>query len=423
MAPFTTTAVPPSRQNEMFDEGASTVQYEDEWEKANAELQVIWSTTMDQCNYYKTPSFYKNVKCLLISWDKACDDLHTDEEVSKLANVLETRFRYKVSRVYLNSNSHQLPHIQLVKYASDFLFAEDAYQTLLLVYYAGHGSPKSSAKGRHGLTLSGSRRPSENPREVNEIVWGYIENIFQDTRADVLEIFDCCYAGDLDNTRQPRSNRSFEFLGACSSGNTTVSPGPESFTTALIWALETFVEENPKFVVSELSRKIRAAPNFPETQVPVQLDRGSHSIQRIMLAPLPETGDEGHTTLHDSHVSGSQGLLNLNLIFNEVPTKDSIKRFGEALNHHMYSDEMPVNRILWGGLTSWEGIELKAVKAFQAAVKRKRISRASKGEYASGEKLLPGIATPSSSTGFLSASPTPMETPEPTAKKIKELHA
>ena len=65
---------------------AATVEYEDEFEKANASLQVAWSTVMDQEAYYKIRSFYKKVKCLLISWDKTCDDLHTDQEVKPSIN-------------------------------------------------------------------------------------------------------------------------------------------------------------------------------------------------------------------------------------------------------------------------------------------------------------------------------------------------
>ena len=54
---------------------------EDEYEKANPSLQVAFSTVMDQSDYYKTSSFYKQVKCLLISWDQDSDDLHTGDEV------------------------------------------------------------------------------------------------------------------------------------------------------------------------------------------------------------------------------------------------------------------------------------------------------------------------------------------------------
>jgi hypothetical protein len=62
-------------------QGASPVKYEDEYEKSNASLQIAWSSVMDEDGHYKTSSIYRKVKCLLISWDKERDDLHTEEEV------------------------------------------------------------------------------------------------------------------------------------------------------------------------------------------------------------------------------------------------------------------------------------------------------------------------------------------------------
>ena len=94
MTSFTTNAVPSSQETERLHEGASTVQYEDAFEKANATLQVIWSTMMDESSYYKTPCFYKKVKCLLVSWDKACDDLHTNEEVYSLNVHISPEYLY-----------------------------------------------------------------------------------------------------------------------------------------------------------------------------------------------------------------------------------------------------------------------------------------------------------------------------------------
>ncbi|KAL8950186.1 MAG: hypothetical protein Q9222_003764 [Ikaeria aurantiellina] len=88
----------------MDHQTAAAVDYDDDFEKANASLQVAWSGWMDENSHYKMSSFYKKVKCLMISWDKSCDDLHTEKE------------------------------------------------TLLLVYYAGHGSPKPSGDG---ITLTG----------------------------------------------------------------------------------------------------------------------------------------------------------------------------------------------------------------------------------------------------------------------------
>lgn len=76
-------------------------------------------------------------------------------QVSELADVFAKTFKYKVTRKLLNSKTDRPPHQQLMKYVADFLYEEDERRTLLLVYYAGHGSPKSADNGDHGLTLSG----------------------------------------------------------------------------------------------------------------------------------------------------------------------------------------------------------------------------------------------------------------------------
>ena len=216
--------------------------------------------------------------------------------------------------------------------------------------------------------------------------------------------------------------RSFEFLGACSSGNTTLSPGDGSFTTALIWALKALAEEQSKFLITELYDKIRDAPNFPKDQVPVQIDRGSHSLQRIMLAPLPETSDQADSTLRASSGRGPQGLLNLNLIFDEVPSKEYISQFAEALNRFMWQTGMPVNKIIWGGLTSWGGVQhspgahakrLTAVKLFEYAGIR------AKSKRTGCQATLSDVPIPLSGTERLSRYPTLDDSPQPIAKRRK----
>ncbi|KAL8821019.1 MAG: hypothetical protein Q9191_007398 [Dirinaria sp. TL-2023a] len=346
MAPFSANATPHAQPNERHAEVASSVQYEDPFEKENARFQIAWNTVMDNSGHYKTPSFYKKVSCLLVSWDKACDDLHTDEE-SKVVRKWPPR-----------------------------------------PYSLWVGALSTSTVFR--LTGCSKRKLSENPGEVNEIVWGRIEDNFQDTKADVLE---------------------------------------GSFTTALIWALEALVEKQSKFLVSELTCKIREAPGFPKEQVPVQLDRCSRSLERIILAPLLESSDQGDSTFVDSHVSGPQGLLNLNFIFKEVPTMDLIKDFGWSLNRFVWKSGMPVSRIAWGGLTSWEGVQpssganaikLDAVKAFKQAGDRRRSLRM---KHTRDQIVLPGVAAPLQGADLLSPSPTPSSTSQPSAQKRRKTHA
>lgn len=72
---------PASRNFDKAPEGADSIQYEDEYEKSNAALHLVWNTCMAR-GTYKSPSFYVNVKCLLVSWSEECDDLNTEEEAS-----------------------------------------------------------------------------------------------------------------------------------------------------------------------------------------------------------------------------------------------------------------------------------------------------------------------------------------------------
>lgn len=63
---------------------------------------------------------------------------------------------FKVTTALLTNNVSHPAHLQVVHHIVDFLWNEDGPQTLLLFYYAGHGSSKSVRGGSHGLILTGS---------------------------------------------------------------------------------------------------------------------------------------------------------------------------------------------------------------------------------------------------------------------------
>lgn len=165
----------PSIPLDKVSAATSQVQYEDNIEKDNDDLRNVFNDHMEKAGHYKTSSFYKKVKCLLISWDDDYDDLNTGPEVGffhrnsnsrltvqvdRLANVLEKQMHFKVTRARLtndaaNDGNHPA-HLQVVRQIINFIWVEDGPQTLLLFYYAGHGSPKSMRDGSDGLTLTGS---------------------------------------------------------------------------------------------------------------------------------------------------------------------------------------------------------------------------------------------------------------------------
>jgi len=57
---------------------------------------------------------------------------------------LRKDYNYKVSNIKLDTSHKHTPQVQLTGAVSDFVRREDDNHTLLIVYYAGHGSPGKS---------------------------------------------------------------------------------------------------------------------------------------------------------------------------------------------------------------------------------------------------------------------------------------
>lgn len=329
-----------------MSDNPSIIPYQDKREQLNSTLQLAWTENIRTGS--NTLPLYEKVAVLLISWD--CDDLDTDDEVKQLSDVFNVVFNYKVSSVYLSTRVKNLPQVQLFKHIADFVALEDGPATLLIVYYAGHGTP-SGIPGR--LELSSTRGPTIDNMEP--VVWNLAEASLECTRADVFEIFDCCYAGDLG--RGPRfSTRQFEFLGATSAGSTTKGPGKHSFTSGLIWALKKLADNHERFTTSQLTRTIRECPDFPNRQVPSLSERNVASVERIVLAPLPKYEDLRERCGKESdNVSQNPELLDLKFILDKCPTKGEIEELAKGVNMMIQTKNFVVHRVIWGGLYPWPG--------------------------------------------------------------------
>jgi hypothetical protein len=214
------------------------------------------------------------------------------------------------------------------------------------------------------------RQSNEESTDWYNIVWNYTEANLQDTYADVLVIFDCCYAGDLGRAgRSTRSVflvnqfcmqlsnfgrifRSFEYLAATSASSTTPSPGDRSFTSALIWALKEFAEEETprKFTTTELVNKIREGPFFPPNQVPTLMARDPHSVQRIVLAPLP-SGEKTGPTIDESPRT-VPACLELRFFFDKEPQERELEDLALALKKLINRGTGSLYKVYFGGLYS-----------------------------------------------------------------------
>ncbi|KAL8894256.1 MAG: hypothetical protein Q9192_004478 [Flavoplaca navasiana] len=402
-----------TRHDQQHNKKASVVDYDDEDEQLNSELQLIF----DQNALVGRQSSwsYDKVAVLLIAWDRSCDDLNTNEEVIQsflplmasayqtlqvddLARVFRETYHYKVQNVRLKANGVPIPQVQVNKSIADFVHEEDGPSTLLVVYYAGHGTP---GQRQGNLELTGKRSPTIDAPAT--VVWNYAEASLRQTLADIFEIFDCCYAGDLGRGSRGGvfGTRSFEYLGATSSGATTKAPGPGSFSSALIWALGVLAKESGGFTTNTLANKIREAPNFPKKQVPILTERNDlSSLQRIVIHPLPD-GNEASTTApaEDQDMTSQQpwGFLDLKISLEQCPTTHEIGKFGKDIAMMMQSTELKVRRVKWGGLYPTGGLHSpmvrKVVKTLLHIGRKRRVSSTSQSS--------PGALSPDSAAFIL----------------------
>ena len=221
-----------------------------------------------------------------------------------------------------------------------------------------------------------SRVPTKH--EVEHVKWHLAEASLQETRSDVFLIFDCCYAGDAGRASS-LSTRAFEFLAATSAGSTTKSPGPKSFTSALIWALNKLNQERRRFTTSKLTNTIKQCPDFPQDQVPVLSEQHNVAcMERIILTPLSEDGTLVEDPQSQSPINpNAQGLLVLKFVMDKYPEKDDVANLAQGIKHMVKTYGLQFRRVIWGGVSPrslHSPIVQQAIQNFKAAGKARRRS-------------------------------------------------
>ena len=341
----------PSQYSHAFNKSKSNV----ENELTDRMLQKTWEKEMTT-RWMQSRSQYETVAVLLLSWHEECDDLGTKAEVDSLASVFRDVFNYKVQHRTLGGSHKRIPQVQINAFLASFIYEFDGFDGqdgLLIVYYAGHGSPGS--KLGH-LELSPSHDPLlATPEKLNQVIWNSTESLIHHTSSDVFIILDCCYAGDVT---RGNGNRKFECLAASSPGCTTLAPGPGSFTSALIWSLKEIKKRTDSFTTTELVHfLVKEAPDFPSQQRPVLHERSTRSgaDMRIVLRPLTSSETCGVLPLGAKtakQTTESKCLLDLQFTLERYPDTDQVRRLAESINQMVHTNPLNVERVSWKGL-SW----------------------------------------------------------------------
>ena len=172
-------------------------------------------------------------------------------------------------------------------------------------------------------------------------------------------------------------SRSFEFLAATGEMGYTQVPGKDSFTRALIFALEALVDERTdgRFTTVELLNKIKTdAPDFPRDQIPMLIKREKkHSAGRIMLHPLRKEGRDDELERREAaSLDPFKGhALTLHFDFSEKPSSTYLELLGREMND-FFQRNVGVNRVRWGGMRP--SIAARAAKTLQDRLRRRRAS-------------------------------------------------
>lgn len=189
-------------------EDTFTVDYDSPEEIDASMYQVSWTNVMAE-GRYRSPSVYKKVEVLMLCWQENNCAMKTKGEVERLRSVFQDGFGYRVSISYLNAKGEQSLQLQVNAEVAVFARKHDGRDTLLIVYYAGHGKPGEffgdlelfgsvtpcSSTGNLLKFLACRQISPNDPRDEkrrlrNRVVWNKTEDILRPVVADVLEIFD-----------------------------------------------------------------------------------------------------------------------------------------------------------------------------------------------------------------------------------------
>lgn len=215
--------------------------------------------------------------------------------------------------------------------------------------------------------------------------------------------------------------RSFEYLAASSVAYTR-SPGPTSFTSALIWALKRLaapdpdvasppLQAAPMFTTSKLAAKICEAPLFPRDQKPSLRTRDTKSYQRIVLSPLPEipSREDRSSTPNvedDQDDIRPTECLRLELSFKEELDQATIKSLADHLTKFMKLYNPNLYRVRWRGISG-----IRSCNHLREAVHRVMSRRAYSDSKS--DRLSPRIAFAASSDMLTPLSPADTFPPSP----------
>ena len=160
--------------------------------------------------------------------------------------------------------------------------------------------------------------------------------MLKDAEGDILVTMDTCYASNHIKGRADRGSepRLYELLAASSFDKLTHGPGPESFTTAMISALQALLEEHRghPFTVQQLCEKINLHPE--RRMIQSQVWRRLKQYERnIAFGPQLEVEKEKWSSLGKTCATLTLELPLLVESLSSDQIQDLARDFCKAIKH------------------------------------------------------------------------------------------
>lgn len=165
--------------------------------------------------------------------------------------------------------------------------------------------------------------------------------------ADVLAIFDCCFASDVKGCQDNR--RIYDLLAACPKGGFTPAPGPDSFSRRLIDTFNRLLDEDAdqRILTTRLLEEMNK-----QCQTQVRLHDRLHKDDGRHVQLRPVSGQSKQKTEQDAKQFNQRPMeeagvkLRFSLQTRDIPKK-KMEKWAHELIKACDAASIPLRRIDW----------------------------------------------------------------------------
>ncbi|KAH6869320.1 hypothetical protein B0T10DRAFT_594752 [Thelonectria olida] len=220
---------------------------------------------------------YTAVNVLLLAWEDDDIGAHLDAELNELDHTFRVEFNYSVQRYRIPSRNSEL---SLNACIAQFILVCGGEENLIIVYYSGHGGPKTSTKSPCTWAAKNVGEPT--------LDWSNIQPQLLIAPCDVVILLDCCYAGQAARNHV---SRGVEFLAATDKDQWTPigKKNFPSFTRVLLREMKDMITTDGYLTLPALQRRMVDEKAGLQRQPFYVSLTGDASAGPIKLARLSDT--------------------------------------------------------------------------------------------------------------------------------------